>query len=124
MFVIIKYYKKKNKKYIEKKLRYGLIKGYNSDEKKGEPMLSLVCDKKSASYYIPIITSNSSETCRKELEELYYLAEFKMYNEMKLIEKWISGEFDEAAKEFEKQKAVNKLEQEKKKTTKAYDEKN
>ncbi|WP_145146533.1 hypothetical protein [Paenibacillus xylanexedens] len=114
MFVTIKYYKKKNKKYVKKKLRYGLIKGANSDEKMKGTMLSLICDKKSANYYIPIITSNSSEECRKELEELYYLAEFKMQNEMKLIEKWISGEFDEAAEEFEKQKAANKLEKAKK----------
>lgn len=108
MFVTIKYYKKK-KKLKEKKLRYGLIKGYNADAKTGENMLSLVCDKKSARYYIPIITSNSSEKFHEELEKLYYLAEFKMYSEMKIIEKWISGNFDEDAKQFKKQEAENKL---------------
>lgn len=120
MFVKIKYYEKEKNgnEYLKGKLRYGLIKGYNSDSDDGEAMLSLVCDRKDSKFYVPIITSNSSEECHKKLEELYYLAEFKMHSEMKLIEKWMNGEFEKIEKEIKEEKEAKKLKKKEEKEAK------
>lgn len=117
MFAKVKYYEKnKNgKEYVKGKLRYGLIKGYNEESNTSHSMLSLVCDREGSKTYTPIITSNSSKEYHEKLEQLYYLAEFTMHKEIKLIEKWMNGEFESIGKEIKEKEKAKKLEKKEKK---------
>lgn len=110
MYVTIKYYiKNKKGKPKEKKLRYGLIKGVDPDDNNSKCMLSLVCDRKDSEFYVPIITRNATEANLEKLKKLYFLAEFKMDKEMKIIERWITNEFDDIEKNIKRKKEQKKI---------------
>ncbi len=108
MFATIKYYKK-NKKIEEKELRFALIKCI-SEKEADKIVFSLICDKEASKKgYTSLIISDSSESFFEKLEELYQLAGFKMSSEIKIIEKWMSGDFEEDSKQFKKQEEENKI---------------